>query len=236
MKNNFKRNLTISSLLFGIFVLFTISLKLVDVKVWDFTQVSGYSAEFSSKIGFSSINFMFFNLLSKHKLNYMFYDLSEILGYVALLIAAALAMKGIINLLKVKSFKKLNKHYYSLASFYAAVLFFYVLFEVFVINFRPIINNNQLEASYPSSHTLLAVCIFISAIYVIPKIFAIKKKYIIIAKTALIAMAVLTVIFRLLSNVHWLTDIIGGVLLSVSLLSFYITFASLIKDKKSALE
>lgn len=229
MNKNLKKNVTISSILFSVFIIFTALLKFVDVKVWNFTQALEHSSDFSTKVGFSSINFSLFSLFGKHKLNYMFHDLSEILGYIAVLVAAALAFKGLTSLLKVKSFKKLNKHYYLLAAFYAVVVFFYALFEVIVINCRPVIIDNALEASYPSSHTLLAVCIFVSAIYVIPHIFEIKKKYIVIANVTLSTMAVLTVTFRMLSNVHWFTDIIGGVLLSAALISFYITFASLIK-------
>jgi undecaprenyl-diphosphatase len=38
---------------------------------------------------------------------------------------------------------------------------------------------------------------------------------------------------RLLSGVHWLTDVIGGVLISLFLISLYVTALSILDTKKT---
>lgn len=216
MKNTFKKNILISSLYSAIFVLFTIMVKFFDVAPAGATNTN---------VGFSKINSYVFNAINSIKNNELFYNLSEILGYFALGVAFVLVLFAAVELLKNKSFKKVNTQYYVLAGLYAAVVFFYVFFEKVIINYRPVLVENQLEASYPSSHTLLSLSILLSAIIIIDKLFK-SNKLTKLSKIVLFAVMILIVVFRLLSNVHWFTDIVGGILLSISLVSFYYTFSN----------
>lgn len=106
------------------------------------------------------------------------------------------------------------------------------LFEVFAINYRPVLIEGYLEASYPSSTTMLVMCVMPTAIMQfhtriktewLRKIFT----YVIIAFTAFM------VIGRLVSGVHWFTDIIGGALLSTGLVMLYYSVWSLQSENMS---
>lgn len=87
-----------------------------------------------------------------------------------------------------------------------------------IINYRPILVDGHLEASYPSSHTFLAVAVLLSAFYLFKKEKGIKK---IMSFLCLLVMSII-VVGRILSGVHWITDILGGILLGLSFVSFYI--------------
>jgi undecaprenyl-diphosphatase len=96
----------------------------------------------------------------------------------------------------------------------------YILFEYIVINRRPVLINGCLEASYPSSTTLLVLCVMPSAIMQIKdRIKNRKIRYFIV--TLITIFIAFMVVGRLISGVHWITDIIGGVLLSSGLVTMY---------------
>ena len=125
-------------------------------------------------------------------------------------------------MIRRKSLLKVDKALFALAGLYAVTVFFYVFFEMVVINYRPIIEAGaeHVEASFPSSHTMLTCVIMGGAFVLIGKY--IKNRGLCIALRCLaIALAVITVVGRLLSGVHWFTDIIGGLLLSFSLVFMY---------------
>ncbi len=197
-----------SIILFIIFVIFTILVKVVDV---------GSVGPLGSEVGFSTINKSVHDLLSY---NDIFYKISKYLGYVSFLIIGMYGIIGLIQLIKRKSIFKVDKNLLTIGAFYVVVLFVYALFEFVVINYRPVLENGSLEASYPSSHTILSVCVCFSSILVSKNIF--KNKNIIKLLNIfcyILMFAIITT--RLLSGVHWLTDIIGGILISYSLCELF---------------
>ena len=107
-----------------------------------------------------------------------------------------------------------------LGGFYAAVMAVYALFEVFPVNYRPVLIGGILEASYPSSTTMLVMCVMPTAIMQLGSRIKSKALRNIVAVT-IIAFIAFMVIGRLLSGVHWLTDIVGGALLSAGLVMLY---------------
>lgn len=169
-----------------------------------------------SSVGFSRINSAVHTALGVSE---GWYDLSEILGFALLAIAAGFALYGGIQLIRRRSFRQVDPHLYLLAGLYVALGLVYVGFEMVVINFRPILIDGVLEAAYPSSHTMLALCIAASA--------AIRLRSVLpktpgrIAAAGLALVGILTVIARLLSGMHWLSDIVGAVLISAALVLFY---------------
>ena len=109
-----------------------------------------------------------------------------------------------------------------LAALYVAVAVVYILFEKVIINYRPVIMEGdfQPEASFPSSHTMLACTIYLSASMILDRY--VKNPRLSVPLRALcVALAVITVLGRFASGVHWFTDILGGILLSTALLFVY---------------
>ena len=202
MKN--KKNILICVLLVLISIIYTLLVKYVD------TSTIGPNG---SVVGFSSLNSFVFNLTGN---NMTLYKITEILGIIPILIALMYAVIGLIQVIDRKSLK-VDKELIALGILYIIVILIYVFFEKCIINYRPVIIDGVLEASYPSSHTLLSICICGSALLINKYLFNNKKIYKYINIISIISM-VLIVLGRLLSGVHWASDIIGSIIISITLL------------------
>ena len=138
------------------------------------------------------------------------------------MVAGLFALFGLVQLIKRKSLAKVDGAIYALAGLYVVTIGLYVVFEKVIINYRPVVMPDEvaLEASFPSSHTMLACVIFGSAIVMIGKYIdndMLRKLLIALAAVLLI----LVVAGRLVSGVHWFTDIVGSVLFSAGLFCIY---------------
>ena len=211
MNNKMKnKNLIKFIIFFSISVIFTILVKFIDVKSVGINHV---------QIGFSTLNTWFRGLLyTGNQYSKVLYKLTKYIGYLPILSCLAYGLIGLLELIKGKSTKKVDKRIIILGIFYVVVVLTYVLFEKIIINYRPVIIDVKegLEASYPSSHTLLAICLVMSSI-IINKL-KYNNKYTKIINPISYCLLVFIVIGRLFSGVHWLTDIIGGVLISCTLI------------------
>ena len=202
--NNKKRNFFISTILIFLAVVFTIFVKVVDVKPIGVNE---------SSIGVASFNQVVFKTIG---VNMIWYHITDWLGLVPIFIAMIYAFIGFIQLIKRKNIFKVDKEIIILGVFYFVVIFLYVFFEKFIVNYRPILMNGFLEASYPSSHTLMTICLCGSSIIVNRKLF--NNKIAKFVNVLSLVVVLITVIGRLLSGVHWFTDIIGGIFIGVALL------------------
>ena len=130
------------------------------------------------------------------------------------------ALLGLIQWIKRKHLFKVDYNILILGGFYIIVMAIYVLFEMLIVNYRPVLIGGILEASYPSSTTMLVMCVMPTAII---QFNARIKNNVLKRFTAsvIIAFIVFMVIGRLISGVHWFTDIIGGALLSAGLVLLY---------------
>ena len=99
-----------------------------------------------------------------------------------------------------------------LGCFYIVVIGAFALFEVFPVNYRPVLIEGVLEASYPSSTTMLALCVLPTAML------RLRSRWV---RFLLAALTAFLVIGRLLCGVHWASDLIGGALLSAGLVTLY---------------
>ncbi|MDD7630266.1 MAG: phosphatase PAP2 family protein [bacterium] len=213
MKN--KKNILICFLLVLISIIYTLLVKYVD------TSTIGPNG---SVVGFSSLNSFVFNLTGN---NMTLYKITEILGIIPILIALMYAVIGLIQVIDRKSLK-VDKELIALGILYVVVILIYVFFEKCIINYRPVIIDGVLEASYPSSHTLLSICICGSSLLINKYLFNNKKIYKYINIVSIISM-VLIVLGRLLSGVHWASDIIGSIIISITLLKILETYYLSIK-------
>ena len=123
-----------------------------------------------------------------------------------------------------------------LAGFYVMLLLAYVAFEFVEINFRPVLMEGELEASYPSSHTMLSIGICITAIFELHELLQNKKALLIVADILCVAVMLTVLLGRLLSGVHWLTDIIAGILIVSALVCFYRFGVLFINNRKTKKE
>ena len=212
-----KRNFCSALGLLAAFALWTLAIRLIDV------QAIGPQ---ESTVGFATLNEFVHNLTGAHVTLYV---ITDWLGLVPVAFGFGFAVLGLVQWIKRKSILKVDRSILILGGFYIVTLAAYLFFESYVVNYRPVLIEGYLEASYPSSTTLLVLCVMPTAMMQLRD--RIKqpmfRKCVSIAITAFIGFMV---IGRLISGVHWLTDIIGGILLSAGLV---ITYDSLIGGKNN---
>lgn len=201
-------NFAVTGILFFLFVVFTTLLKYLDVRP---------VGPRGSLVGLASINKTVSELLGA---NMFLYNVTDWFGVVAIMVVFGFALLGLVQLIKRKSLKCVDYSIYVLGAFYFIVAVAYVFFEFFVVNYRPVLIQNVLEASYPSSTTMVILCVIPTAIMQFNRLIK-EKRMRNIVNTVFIVFAVVTVVGRLLSGVHWLTDILGGILLSSTLVMLY---------------
>ena len=172
-----------------------------------------------TSIGLSHLNQFFFDLTG---LNIAWYDITDWLGLIAIAAAFVFAVAGLVQLIKRKSLLKVDKEILFLGALYIVVIGLYFLFEKVIVNYRPVImpGSSHPEASFPSSHTMIVCIIMGSAVMMIKKYIKKKSLQRVLAVFCYAIIAV-TVIGRLIAGVHWFTDILGGILISISLLLLF---------------
>ena len=209
--------LWISTLSLAGFALWTAAICFIDV------QAIGPNG---SKVGFATLNGVFHSLTGVHL---WLYIVTDWLGLVPVGFCFGFALLGLVQWIKRKNPFKADYSILVLGGFYIVVIAGYLLFETFAVNYRPVLIDGYLEASYPSSTTLLVLCVMPTSIMQLSsriKNVALKK----VAKVAMIAFIIFMVVGRLLAGVHWLTDIIGGGLLSLALVEAYRFFVHIKKQ------
>ncbi len=216
-KSGFDRR--IGNILLVIFILFTALVRFVDVRP---------IGPEGSSVGFAGVNGAAAESLP---FNAAWYGAAEGIGYAALLVCAGFALQGLWQLIKGKSLKAVDPGILALGCLYAVTLALYFIFDHVPINYRPVLMEGVLEPSYPSSHTLLALVVFISA--AVQRQRFSNKRGLSFTGIVCLLLAALCVASRLLSGVHWLTDIIGAVLLAAALLEYYMELRDLIARKFS---
>lgn len=208
MKKSQKIKIMIGVCMLFAFIIWTSLVSLIDVKS---------IAPLGNDVGFSCINAWLHSITG---VNMWLYYATDALSILILAVALGFGILGLVQLIKRKSIIKVDFDILMLGVHYIAVMFSYLFFEIFVINYRPILIEGALEASYPSSTTMLVLTVMIP--FIIQMNLRIKSKLI---KRIIISISTLFTAFmvmgRIISGVHWITDIIGGVLLSSGLIMIY---------------
>ena len=198
-----KRNRThflLPGLLLGAFLLWTAGVCLVDVRS---------IGPLGSMVGFAGLNGWFHGLTGVH---WWLYDLTDLLGLASLGICGVFGLQGLCQWVRRKSIRRVDGELLALGGFYLTVLAVFFLFELLQINHRPVLIEGRLEASYPSSTTMLALCVLPTAML------RLRSRWV---RFLLAALTAFLVLGRLLCGVHWVSDIIGGALLSAGLVTLY---------------
>lgn len=205
---NFKKQFIIAFSFLTAFCLWTTGVLLIDL------QPIGPNA---SCVGFATVNQYVHRLTDVHM---WLYTLTDWLSLIPLLFIFSFGLLGLLQWIRRKSIRKVDCSILLLGGFYILVMAFFVAFEVFEVNYRPILIEGILEASYPSSTTMLVICVMTTTVMQLnhrirhPRL---KK----ITVFTITCFSLFMVIGRLISGVHWFTDIIAGILLSVGLIKLY---------------
>ena len=208
MRNKATRSLYMGIMMTALCVIWSVLIRLVDV------QPAG---ETGTAIGFATLNSFFHRLTGVHM---WIYTVTDWLGLVPVFVCLGFGVLGLAQLVKRKSLLKVDGDILLLGVYYVVVVFCYLLFEMLPLNYRPILIEGRMEVSYPSSTTLLVLSVMPTLVFQMRR----RVKRTVIQNTVTVAVMVFSVamIFgRLFSGVHWLTDIIGGVLLSAGLFELY---------------
>ena len=199
------------SYIFGfLFVIFSLWIRLFDV------QPVGPEG---SSIGFAALNVAVHEFFGMHL---FWYKLTQALGLLAIAVAGVFAVTGLVQLIQRKSLLKVDKKILMLGVIYILVILLYALFEKVPFNYRPVVLDpaEGLEPSYPSTHTMLILTIFGTAVAVLGDYIKNEKLVLLLKIVCLVIMA-LTIVGRLVCGVHWFTDIAGGVIISLFFISLY---------------
>lgn len=171
----------------------------------------------ASRVGFAAVNRAFHRLTGTHM---GLYVLTDWLGLVPIVTACVFAVMGLWQWIKRKRLLQVERDLLAMGVLYLAVIAVYALFEVAVVNRRPVLIEGVLEASYPSSTTFLVLTVMPAAALWLER--HIRARALRRCAVCLVAaFATFMVVARLFSGVHWLSDIIGGVLISASLVTGY---------------
>ncbi len=217
MKKKNWKNFYIAICILSAFLLWTVAVRFVDV------QAIGPEG---SSVGFATINRFVHNLTGVH---IVLYTITDWLGLVPLSFVIGFALLGLVQWIKRKHILKVDYSILVLGVFYVVVMAAYVLFEIFIVNYRPVLIEGFLEASYPSSTTMLVMCVMPTAIMQFnSRIRSVISRRIL--NFAINAFIVFMVVGRLFSGVHWISDIIGGALLSGGLVMLYCCFCSMERE------
>ena len=203
-----KRSLMMGWGLLTLFALWTLAVRMVDV------QSIGPGG---SVVGFATLNRLVHNFTG---VNWMLYTVTDWLGLVPVAVVLGFGLLGLCQWIRRRKLQKVDGSILVLGGFYMAVLGMYTLFEKLVINYRPVLILGYLEASYPSSTTMLALCVMPTAMMQLQTRLP-KGKIKAGVQVIMAGFTAFMVVGRLLSGVHWISDIIGGILLSSGLVLLY---------------
>ena len=204
--------------LLAAFLLWTAALRFVDV------QAIGPEG---TSVGFAALNRFVHRLTGVHMTLYV---ITDWLGLVPLAVAAGFGVLGLCQWIQRNDLRKVDASILVLGGFYLAVMAAFLFFEQFVVNYRPILIDGRLEASYPSSTTMLCLCVMPTAQMQLRSRIqnpTLRR----CVSGSISAFTTFMVVGRLLSGVHWFTDIVGGILLSAGLVPLYASAVSFMHNK-----
>ena len=223
MKDTRKRDLLAGIVLVAAFALWTVAIRLIDVQ---------NAGPLGSEVGFATINVWFHRLTGVHML---IYTITDWLGLVPIIICMCFGVLGLVQMIHRRSLLKVDSDILLLGAYYVVVILGYLLFEMMPINYRPILIGGNLEASYPSSTTLLVLSVMPTLKY--------QSERRITKPVTRKAIAVFVIVFsafmvlgRLIAGVHWATDIVGSVFLSSGLFMIYRFMVDYTNQKKTYLK
>ena len=183
------KNLFRGLLLLAAFVIWTILVMTVDVKA---------IGPEGSAVGLATLNDWFHQLTG---VRMDLYTITDWLGLVPVAVCIGFGFMGLAQWIKRHSLRQVDGDIILLGVYFVIVIAGYLLFEIIPINYRPILIEGRLEASYPSSTTLLVLSVMPALVFQMQQ----RAKY----RGLRVAVIMLTVTFtvfmvagRLFAGVH----------------------------------
>lgn len=223
MKDETKRELLPGIILLAVFIVWTLMVQHIDV------QKAGPEG---TEVGLATLNIWFHRLTGVHML---LYTITDWLGLVPIAVCLCFGVLGLAQLIKRRSLRKVDSDILLLGVYYVLVILGYLLFEMIPINYRPILINGYLEASYPSSTTLLVLSVMPTLKYQATRRIA-NPMFETAITVFVVVFSSFMVLGRLISGVHWFTDIVGSVFLSFGLFKIYRFVVVYTDDKNTKLK
>lgn len=203
-------------IMFGVFTLLVMKYDIKNIGVNNTT------------IGFATLNSWFNKTTGTHL---MFYSITDWLELLPLLVCVCFGLIGLKQLLSRKKIFLVDHDILLLGIYYIIVILLYLLFDKMCINYRPILIEGKLEVSYPSSTVLLVLCVMLTLTFQINR--RVKNDKTKIYLETLNNIYIIFMLFgRIVSGVHWITDIIGSIILALGLFKLYISFVNMLDNKK----
>lgn len=194
--------------LMGAFAIWTLLIQRMDV------QTAGPNG---TRVGFATFNMWVHELTGVHM---SLYTVTDWLGLVPIFICLCFGALGCVQLISRRSLLRVDLDLILLGAYYVLVIGAYLVFEMIPINFRPVLIEGRLEASYPSSTTLLVLSVLPTLVFQVNR----RCENAPLRKAAAVftvGFSAFMVLGRLVAGIHWATDIIGSVLLSGGLFLLY---------------
>lgn len=222
MKKSIKISFIFTAILTTLFITFTILVKYINVEA---------IGPENTKVGLALINDVSYELFGK---NNMCDKLSNIVLVLVFTLPLIFSIIGIYQLVKRKSLKLVDKELYILLGTYILTAIVFILFELIHINYRPVLIDGELEQSYPSTHILISTILLLTTI-ILSKKYIHKKRLRKILTFGLELLLIASIILRILSGMHWITDIIGALILGFSISTLFNSVILIIKSKQEKL-
>ena len=205
-----------------LFITFTVMVRCVDAH---YIEDVGY-------LGFYTLN-MNVNEFVRQQDNHLFDVLTDILLFLSLATVLPFAIIGIHQLVKRKSLAKVDPLIYFMLGAYILSVVHYVTFILTSINASPLSTPDEIKQSYPSTHVFIFITYLFVALTGLFRYIKMSKVAKISAICVVSILSIIMVIFRLYSGQHYLTDIIGGVLLAAFNITLpYMLYRLIIKEEQ----
>lgn len=137
------------------------------------------------------------------------YKISDIILLASIAAIVVFAILGLCQWVNRKSLKKVDKPLIAMFLPLIAISITYFVFDKFLIwNTRP---NGSGEPSFPSTHVMVVATIFLCIAIILPRYIRSKFAYILLDAMMLILLT-LVCVGRVVSNMHWISDVIGGLI------------------------
>lgn len=203
-----KKHLIWGGILLLGFMGFTLLVRTVDVQLIGLEE---------SAVGLAALNSWVHDAIGIHL---WWYGLTDWLGVLFVAVGLGFAAVGAVQLFKRRNLWKVDREILWLGVLYIAMAVCYIGFKRFPVNYRPVILNGEAESSYPSSHILLTMCVMSTTVLQMKRLLPGERirRWITAVCTALLTV---TIVGRVISGVHWATDILGGILLALALVELY---------------